>query len=93
MKRVVITGIGIVSCLGNDKNAVIVEIKDNGSGIKEELFDKIFKPNFTTKSSGMGLGLAIVKKIIETNNGQISFISKIGIGTSFYIKLPIEDNE
>ncbi len=70
-----------------------VEIRDNGNGISTELFDKIFKPNFTTKSSGMGLGLAIVKKIIETNLGTITFISELGVGTSFFIKLPISKIE
>ena len=43
---------------------------DNGSGIPEELKDKIFVPNFTTKTSGMGLGLAMVKNIVEIGNGK-----------------------
>ena len=50
--------------------------------------DKIFVPNFTTKSTGMGLGLAMVKNIVENANGSIWFETKETIGTSFFIKFP-----
>jgi signal transduction histidine kinase len=70
----------------------IASIKDNGSGIPEELKDKIFVPNFTTKSSGMGLGLAMVKNIVESVNGKISFNSESGAGTTFYVSLSISDH-
>jgi signal transduction histidine kinase len=49
--------------------------------------DKIFVPNFTTKSTGTGLGLAMVKQIIESHDGQISFESEPG-NTVFTIRLP-----
>lgn len=65
-----------------------IEIKDNGTGISEELIGKIFVPNFTTKSTGTGLGLAMVKKIIETHHGTIEFTTNIGVGTSFIVELP-----
>lgn len=64
------------------------EIKDNGEGITEDKKDKIFVPNFTTKSTGMGLGLALVKNIVENMDGKISFISIPNEGTSFFIELP-----
>ncbi len=64
------------------------KFSDNGKGIEQELLNKIFSPNFSTKSSGMGLGLAISKKIIETFNGYLSFDTKLNIGTTFYIMLP-----
>ncbi len=64
-------------------------ITDNGSGIPSELHDKLFEPNFTTKSSGMGLGLAIVKKIIENSKGEIWFESTKDVETTFTIKLPL----
>lgn len=66
-----------------------ISISDNGSGIPEELRDKIFVPNFTTKTSGMGLGLAMVKNIVESANGDISFQSETGNGTTFYASLPL----
>jgi len=66
-----------------------IEISDNGVGILSELHDKIFSPNFTTKSGGMGLGLAISKSIIDNSDGEIRFTSSINQGTTFLIKLPI----
>lgn len=66
----------------------LITVSDNGTGIPEDVQERIFVPNFTTKSSGMGLGLAMVKNIIESANGCISFISESGKGTSFYISLP-----
>ncbi len=67
---------------------MIVVIADNGTGIPQEMADKIFSPSFTTKSSGMGLGLAIVKNIVLNAGGNIWFESKAKVGTTFYISLP-----
>src|SRR5690625_3257451 len=72
----------------NEKMAVI-EIEDNGAGISEEVREKIFVPNFSTKSSGTGLGLAITKKIIVAHGGEITFRSEVGSGTIFTIRLPL----
>lgn len=66
-----------------------VTITDNGEGISFEDQEKIFVPNFSTKSSGTGLGLAITKKIIEEHHGEITFISTLGQGTSFTIRIPL----
>ncbi|MFO7756552.1 MAG: ATP-binding protein [Bacteroidales bacterium] len=71
----------------NDK--ALISVEDNGVGIPEELKDKLFAPNFTTKSSGMGLGLAIVKRVVETANGRVWFESKAGRGSTFYIEYPV----
>jgi len=65
-----------------------IKIKDNGSGIKEEVRERVFEPNFTTKNSGMGLGLAMVKNIIHDFNGKISFITDLNIGTTFIVEIP-----
>ena len=65
-----------------------VRIKDNGAGIPEEMQKKIFRPNFTTKSSGMGIGLSIVRNIIESAGGTINFKTQQGEGTTFIISLP-----
>ncbi len=67
----------------------VIKIRDNGKGIPDDVKDKLFMPNFTTKSSGMGLGLAIIKNIIENINGTIDFETKLGAGTTFIVKLPI----
>ena len=65
-----------------------VRIKDNGMGIPTEMQEKIFRPNFTTKSSGMGVGLSIVRSIIESADGTINFKTRQGVGTTFMISLP-----
>jgi len=65
-----------------------LEIKDNGNGVATDIRDKLFQPNFTTKSSGMGLGLAMCKNIIIQAGGRIYFETKEGKGSSFFIELP-----
>lgn len=68
---------------------VEVRIRDNGTGIPPEIWNKIFDPNFTTKNSGTGLGLAISRRIVEDMGGKIGFTTS-GEGTEFYILLPCE---
>ncbi len=67
---------------------IVIKISDNGKGISDEIRDKIFMPNFSTKYSGSGIGLAIAKRAIEHAGGKIWFESVIDKGTSFYIELP-----
>jgi len=69
--------------------AVFLEITDNGKGITDELKDKIFIPNFSTKSTGSGLGLAIAKSGVETAGGKIWFDTELGKGTTFYLTFPL----
>ncbi|RZL51147.1 MAG: HAMP domain-containing protein [Pedobacter sp.] len=73
----------------NDEKQVYVEVEDNGKGIDTSLQDKIFVPNFTTKSSGTGLGLAFVKQAIENAGGTIDFTSLANQGTIFYLTFPL----
>ena len=63
-------------------------MKDNGKGIKEEDKDKIFLPNFTTKTGGSGVGLSLTYNIIITAGGTITFNSTEGEGAEFIIELP-----
>lgn len=79
----------IVISLVQNRNNVRISITDNGKGIPEDLQNKLFTPSFTTKSSGMGLGLSIVKSIIESFNGNITFKTKVNLGTTFIIELPV----
>jgi signal transduction histidine kinase len=65
-----------------------IAFKDNGEGIPADRREKIFEPNFTTKSSGTGLGLAICKRIIDRLNGNIYLESKENEYTVFYVELP-----
>ncbi|MBN2738264.1 MAG: HAMP domain-containing protein [Spirochaetales bacterium] len=71
-----------------------LQIHDTGYGIAEEDIPNIFVPYFTTKENGTGLGLAIVERIIFDHNGNIWVESEKGVGTTFYLDLPIGvDNE
>lgn len=72
-----------------ERDTIIIGVEDNGAGISHEMLEKIFTPNFTTKTSGTGLGLAMSKAIVEQSGGAIWFETKIGVGTTFYIKLPV----
>lgn len=75
-----------------DKN-VLITVADRGTGITKEQAVNIFVPNFTTKTSGTGLGLAICKGIVENAGGQIWFESEFGKGTTFYVSLPIFEQD
>ena len=68
---------------------VVVSVSDNGSGIPESLRNRMFTPNFTTKSSGTGLGLSIVKRYAENAGGRIWFESESGKGSVFYVEFPL----
>ncbi len=69
------------------------EIRDNGSGIKQEHVGKIFDPFFTTKKHGTGLGLATVMRIVNRHGGQIALATEVGVGTAFTVYLPQADAE
>ena len=62
---------------------------DTGSGISEENLDKIFDPLFSTKPEGTGLGLSVCASLIEGHGGVIDVQSKVGEGTTFVVKLPV----
>ena len=68
---------------------IIIAVSDNGLGISEEVKYNIFAPNFTTKTSGTGLGLAMCKRIVEQSDGEIWFETELGVGTSFFVELPL----
>lgn len=66
-----------------------IKVKDNGVGIPDDMREKVFQPNFTTKSSGTGLGLAICASLLESFNGTIYFETTMGSGTDFFVELPL----
>jgi signal transduction histidine kinase len=84
-----ITPILRISLKHNEAGKILIMIADNGKGISEDIRDKIFMPNFSTKYSGSGIGLAIAKRAIEHARGKIWFDSVLGEGTVFYIELPV----
>jgi len=82
----------IITRISNDKQKLIINIKDNGQGIAEEVKQNVFDHLFTTKAvgQGTGLGLAIARQIVEeTHRGKLSFNSVKGNGTEFIIEIPL----
>jgi signal transduction histidine kinase len=73
------------------ESKIQIVVKDNGSGMKDEVRKKIFDPFFTTKQvgEGTGLGLSIVLGIVHEHGGEINVESEWGVGTSFIITLPM----
>lgn len=78
--------------LKKEGEKAMLSVTDNGSGIPESLKEKVFFPNFTTKNSGMGLGLAMSRSIVNTAGGRIFFTTEENQGTTFYVELPISEN-
>lgn len=76
-----------------EANDVVVVVKDTGSGIQPELIDNIFEPFVSTKEDGTGLGLFISYMVMQNHNGSIDVESKVGQGTQFTIRLPLNVNE
>jgi len=77
--------------LSGDNKQVILRIADNGTGMPEEVKDRLFEQGFTTKGvgKGTGLGMAIAHQIVtEKHGGQISCDSTVGQGTIFTIMIP-----
>ncbi|MCW8915350.1 MAG: ATP-binding protein [Magnetovibrio sp.] len=79
---------------GTDNRTVRISVSDDGPGIPEEFHSKLFVPfeqadsSSTRNISGTGLGLSICKIIADRHNGDISFSTKEGVGTTFYLTLP-----
>lgn len=76
-------------CLKAENGRYHLRVTDNGVGVPPELADKIFQPNFTTKSSGTGLGLAMCKAIMEKAGGELAFAPAEGGGAVFWISGPL----
>jgi two-component system NtrC family sensor kinase len=72
-------------------DVVRLDVEDNGDGIPKEHLARIFDPFFTTKGEGkgVGLGLAVVYGIVESHGGDIEAHSKVGVGTTFCVEIPL----
>ena len=74
-----------------DGNSVRLSVRDTGTGMSEEVQRRCLEPFFTTKGTGgTGLGLAMVQGIVQRHNGTVDIESKLGHGTTFIIRLPIQ---
>jgi two-component system NtrC family sensor kinase len=81
---------GVRTNPSSDAGFVEIEFADTGVGISAEHINNIFDPFYTTKSDGMGLGLSVSYGIVERHGGQIQVESKVGEGTTFTVRLPVE---
>lgn len=84
-----------ISVYLNDLEEVEVSLKDNGSGMEPDVAARIFEPYFTTKDVGVGtgMGLDIVNQIIEHHHGHIRFETEPGVGTTFFVGIPINQDQ
>ncbi len=67
-----------------------VAVRDNGAGIHPEQRSRLFQPYFTTKQHGTGLGLFVTRKLVADHGGTVEFESRLGEGTVFWVRLPVE---
>jgi len=68
------------------KGHIIIAVKDNGSGMGEEILNNIFVPFFTTKRHGTGVGLSLVRQIVRLHRGQVGITSEAGTGTEIRLR-------
>jgi two-component system nitrogen regulation sensor histidine kinase NtrY len=77
-----------LSATTSANNKVVIRITDNGTGMTEDLLDKIFVPFFTTRKNGSGIGLSLCKQIMLLHHGNIKVQSIVGKGTEFMLLFP-----
>jgi signal transduction histidine kinase len=75
-----------------DGGEVVISVSDTGRGIPEGIRTRIFDPFFTTKEvgKGTGQGLSIAHNVIKAHGGKLEFVTEIGKGTTFFVRLPVE---
>ena len=87
---IILKGVSDTTCREKELNPqtdwIEISFSDNGPGIPEEMQDKVFIPNFTTKNTGAGLGMPISKNIVEGSGGKICFQTSEK-GTTFFVYL------
>lgn len=76
----------ILSAYLSSNRKVVIRVADNGPGIPDEIFDKIFIPFFTTKKNGSGIGLSLCKQIMMLHRGNVQVQSMEGKGTAFLLQ-------
>lgn len=83
----------VVRTICTAEGYVVTEVADTGSGISEEIADRLFQPFVSSKANGMGVGLSISKRIIEAHGGTITAVRNADGGATFCFSLPIGTQE
>ena len=73
----------------DEQERVVIEVRDNGSGIPADVLDSIFVPFFTTRPHGSGIGLSLAKQIMQLHQGSIQVHSVEGAGSAFQLWFPL----
>jgi signal transduction histidine kinase/CheY-like chemotaxis protein len=95
------TDAGEVECLvGWEQEALVLEVRDTGKGISEadlarilEPFEQVRRAEVNVANEGVGLGLAITKRLVDLHGGALDVQTKLGVGSTFVIRLPLELGE
>ena len=87
--------INLATFVDHEENAVVIEVRDEGTGIRPEHLPRLTDPFFTTKreSGGTGLGLSVSTGIVKEHGGALDFTSTPGTGTTVRLTLPIPGKE
>jgi PAS domain S-box-containing protein len=82
----------IETAFDKDAREAVIRVRDEGTGIPDEVKNRLFEPFFSTKleSGGTGLGLAISNVIVKEHRGVLEFVSEPGMGTTAIVRLPVE---
>lgn len=78
-----------ITAEASDGGVAYSTVADTGPGIPQDLWEHIFEPSFSTKTSGTGLGLAIARRSVEDLGGEIGFRTSEASGTEFWLRLPL----
>ena len=89
-----VPGGGAITVSGKEEKpgvGILVTVSDNGRGMRPEVRDRLFSARtISTKQQGTGLGTKIVKDVVDVHGGQIRVESEVGVGTTFYMHLPVQ---
>lgn len=77
-----------------DQNQLVIVVKDSGSGISNQAMKNLFKRFYeheqkTYSTTGTGIGLSLTKELVNLHHGNIDVQSELGVGTTFYVRLPL----
>ncbi len=84
------TPVTVSATISEDANHVEIRVRDRGPGVPEKMREKIFKRGVTTHEHGTGIGLSVARMIAEAQDGGLSFEPRLGGGSEFVMRLPIE---
>jgi signal transduction histidine kinase len=78
--------------VGQEADAAVIRVVDDGPGIPGEIRRTLFEPGITTKSSGWGIGLALARRVVEDSHGGELMLEPAEAGATFLIRIPMHDD-